>query len=438
MPISSLDDAGKASPLLPPFWRLLLWEEVRKFKTLYQKMADIIMSRNRLRNPLLRSFARSAPGRASTILRERRRLARAFWRISSDLEATIPPHSQARRPTIHDVAQHASVSSTTVSHVLNQTRFVADETRARVLSAMSELGYHPDAAARSLRSRRRRIVGLLVTNLQNRGFVAFMDGIDEEFIPAGFSLIVSATRGNPERELACLRTFREQGVDGLIIAGSAGAKEDYLHRLYENGLPMVQINRIGATFPVDHVLLDYAEAGRAMAEHLVGLGHRRFALLGPPVAGRSMHPFVEGWNQALGAAGIAPESTSYRAGVSREEVGYRLAREVLVVGERPSAVVTANTPILTGALLACQELGIAIPGDLSVATLGDASWTQVLSPPITSIPDASPEFGRLAARFLLDRILGTYTGPPRRKTFPAELIVRRSTAGSSRDVRPVA
>ena len=303
---------------------------------------------------------------------------------------------------------------------------------------MDELGYHPDAAARSLRSRRRRIVGLLVTNLQNRGFVAFMDGIDEVLNPAGFSLIVSATRGDPRRELACLRMFREQGVDGLIVAGTAGAKEDYLHRLYESGLPMVQINRVDATFPVDHVKLDYVAAGRLMAEHLVGLGHRRFAILGPCLGGTPVHPFVEGWFAALSAAGIGPDSTRGLPGVSQEQVGYRLAREALLVGERPSAVVAGNLPIMIGALLACQELGISIPGDLAFATLGDAAVTQVTSPPITAIPDTLPEFGRLAAQFLLERILGTYAGPPRLQMFPGELRIRRSTAPSPELVIPVA
>lgn len=303
---------------------------------------------------------------------------------------------------------------------------------------MDELGYHPDAAARSLRSRRRRIVGLLVTNLQNRGFVAFMDGIDEVFNPAGFSLIVSATRGDPRRELAGLRMFREQGVDGLIVAGTAGAKEDYLRRLYESGLPMVQINRTDATFPVDHVMLDYVAAGRTLAEHLVGLGHRRFAVLGTPVGRTPIHPFYEGWFAGLSAMGLGPEATRSLPGVSQEQVGYRLAREALLVRQRPSAVIAANTPLMIGALLACHELGISIPEDLAFATLGDTPVTQVTSPPITAIPDASPEFGRLAAQFLLERILGTYTGPPRLQRLPAELMVRRSTAPSPALVTPVA
>jgi LacI family transcriptional regulator len=350
-------------------------------------------------------------------------------RVRAKKEAGISYLERGQRPTIHDVARQAGVSSTTVSHVLNETRFVADETRARVLSAVDSLGYDPNGAARSLRSRRRRIVGLLITNPHNRGFASFMDGLDEVFAPAGFSVIVSTTRGDPDRELAALRMIGEQRVDGLILASWTGAKEDHLHRLHASGLPMVRLNRLTGTLPVDLVALDYAAAGRLMATHLLGLGHRRFAHLGigsSHEANRA-NPFAIAWHEALAELGLGPEATQTYPGVSREEIGYRLTKEVLEGKDRPSAIVAGNMPLVLGALLACQELSVAIPRDLSLATLGDAYWTRLTAPPITAIPDALPEWGRLAGRFLLERILGQYDGPPRTELFLPELIVRGST-----------
>jgi LacI family transcriptional regulator len=311
--------------------------------------------------------------------------------------------------------------------VLNQTRFVADETRARVLAAVEELGYQPDAAAQSLRSKRRRIVGLLITNPHNRSFASLIDGLDDVLAPAGYSIIVSATRGDPERELACIRMLREQVVDGLVVAGSAGGKEAYLRRLHDSGLPIVYVNRFDAKLPTDHVTLDYVDAGRKIAGHLIDLGHRRFALLGVGPIDPTDHPFLVGWYEVLQAVGIAADWTASFGGVSREEVGYRLAREALASHNRPSALVALNSPIAVGALLACQELGLAVPRDLSIAVLNDVPWAQVSEPRLTAVPNSWPEFGRVAARFLLDRMLGRYAGEPRLETFPADLVVRGST-----------
>jgi LacI family transcriptional regulator len=338
---------------------------------------------------------------------------------------------RSHRPTIHDVARRAEVSSTTVSHVLNRTRVVADDTTARVIAAVEALGYHTDAAARSLRSHQRHIVGLVITNPHNRGFASFMDGIDEILTPAGYSVIVSTTRGDPDREIASLRTMHEQRVDGLILASWTGGSEEYLHRLGENGLPMVQLNRTSSTVACDTLYLDYGAAGSLVARHLIELGHRHFGILGLNLE-TSGHVFLKGWFDVLAGVRLGQESTIGRSGVSREDVGYNLAREILGEAPRPTALVTINLPLALGTLLACQDLALAVPGDISLVTMGDAGWTRIAAPPVTAVADALPEWGRLAARFLLERIQGDYAGPPRREVFPPRLIVRGSTGPAPR------
>jgi LacI family transcriptional regulator, galactose operon repressor len=338
----------------------------------------------------------------------------------------LDPKATPGQPTIFDVALRSGVSATTVSHVLNGTRFVAHASRQRVLAAVDELGYQPNAAARSLRSRRRRIVGLLVTNLQNRGFASLLEGTDLVMAQAGYSIIVSASRGDPETEAACVRMLREQRIDGLILAGTANGQDDLLLRLHHHGLPMVCINRVPTTLPVDHVTIDYRGAGQTLARHLLQLGHRRFAVLGGSARSAS-HPFMDGWCEVLADAGVAAESTTTYLGVSQEEVGFRLARTAMAVAEPPTALVTRNPPLAAGALLALQELGLDIPGQVSLATLGDGVWARVAAPPITAIQDASPDLARVAAEFLIQRIAGAFDGPPRLVTIPAQATLRRST-----------
>jgi LacI family transcriptional regulator len=338
-----------------------------------------------------------------------------------DPDTPAPGH-----PTIFDVALRSGVSATTVSHVLNGTRFVANASRQRVLAAVDELGYQPNAAARSLCSRRRRIIGLLVTNLQNRGFASLLEGTDLVMAPAGYSIIVSASRGDPDTELACVRMLREQRVDGLILAGTANGQDDLLLRLHQHGLPMVCINRVPTTLPVDHVTIDYRGAGQTLARHLLEFGHRRFALLGgssPSVR----HPFLEGWCDALAAADVPADSTTTYLGVSQEEVGFQLARTAMDVPEPPTALVTRNPPLAAGALLALQELGVDVPGQVSLATLGDGVWARVAAPPITAVQDASPDLARVAAEFLIQRMGRAFDGPPRLVTIPVQAILRGST-----------
>jgi LacI family transcriptional regulator len=338
----------------------------------------------------------------------------------------IAPQPSNGHPTIFDVALRSGVSATTVSHVLNGTRFVAPLSRQRVLAAVDELGYQPNAAARSLRSRRRRIIGLLVTNLQNRGFASLLEGIDLVMAQAGYSIIVSASHGDPDIEVACIRMLREQRVDGLILAGTARGGDDVLLRLHHHGLPMVCINRVQTTLPIDQVAVDYRGAGETLASHLLALGHRRFAVIGGP-SSSSGHPFLEGWSHILAAERVPIESTATYGGVSQEEVGFRLARVALGGAEPPTALITLNSPLAAGALLACQELGIDIPSQLSLATMGDGVWARVAAPPITTVQDASPDLGRVAAEFLIQRIAGEFVGPPRMVTIPVEATVRGST-----------
>jgi LacI family transcriptional regulator len=343
-----------------------------------------------------------------------------------------------QRSTILDVARSADVSSTTVSHVLNGTRFVAEATRIRVLAAVDALGYRPDAAARGLRSRQRYVIGVLITNPHNRVFASILDGLDEVLTPAGYSIIVSASRGETDRERACLRNLDDQRVDGLVVGGSAGGTTDALCRLRDHGVPMVYINGVIDQFPevpADGVTLDFSAAGELLAVHLLELGHRRFAVLGglgpPASASPSRSPFVLAWERTLANNGLAPDASVVYNGVSRESVGYELACQALTAADRPSALVALNTPLAVGALLACRDLGLDVPRDVSLAVLDDVLWNEIAAPSLTAIPNAWSDFGRVAGDFLLDRIAGRCSGEPRVKVFPASLIHRESTSERS-------
>jgi LacI family transcriptional regulator len=347
----------------------------------------------------------------------------------------VAARRDVQRSTIADVARRAHVSATTVSHVLNGTRFVADDTRARVLSIVDELGYQPDAAARGLRSRHRKVIGLLISNAHNRAFASLMDGLDQVLAPAGYSIIVAATRGEVERERLCLRNLDEQRVDAVVVGSSAGGSLQFLRRLRDHGVPLVYINGVARQFaelPADTVTLDFDVAGRLLASYLLRLGHRRFALIGglAPTDAEpdgQVSPFVLAWRRTLAEAGLPHEVSTIYPGVSREEVGRQLTRQALATrGDKPSALVAMNTPLAVGALMCCRDLRVRVPEDMSLAVLDDVPSNQIAAPPLTAIPNAWPEFGEVAGQFLLDRIRG-FAGPPRMHVFRARLVRRGST-----------
>ena len=345
------------------------------------------------------------------------------------MTVTPPEPGHHHHPTIFDVAQRSGVSPTTVSHVLNGTRVVAHASRQRVLAAVEQLGYQPNAAARSLRSRRRRIVGLLVTNLQNRGFAALLEGIDLVMAQAGYSIIVSSSYGDPAGERAAVRMLREQRVDGLILAGSAGAADDMLLGLHQAGLPMVCINRTPTRLPLDQVSVDYQAAARLLARHLLDLGHRRFAILGGG-ASPDCHPLLDGWRQALAEAGAtAPGGRAPAAleGDWSSSSGYELGRRL---ADEPAltAVFCGNDTMALGVIRALAERGLRVPEDISIIGFDDVPEAGYYRPPLTTVRQDFGEVGRQALSTLVDRMSGAIPAGSRVRVAP-ELIVRASAAG---------
>ncbi len=222
--------------------------------------------------------------------------------------------------TTKDVARRAGVSMSTVSHVLNATRFVAPERRERVLSAMRDLGYEPNAVARSLRVNRSRAIGLIISDIGNPFFTAVVRGVEDAAQAAGYIVILCNSDEDPDKEETYLRQLRSNRVDGLILA-PAGVAHAYLRALVRQASPVVFIDREVPTLEVSAVVLANEPAAHAAVDHLIKLGHRRIGMIigRPPVSTTDQRR--AGYERALVEAGVAIDPRLIKEGGSKVEPG---------------------------------------------------------------------------------------------------------------------
>ena len=328
------------------------------------------------------------------------------------------------RITIADVARHAGVSKTTVSHVLSHKRPVSVVTRARVEAAIRELGYRPDGVARSLRTRTSQMVALIIPDITNPYYPALARGLEDGLGGATYRSLICNTDRHPEREVEFLADVCDRGVDGIVLDSFTLTGE----RLAELVPPGVSLVRVGTTVVedpgYDTVLADDEQGAFDATAHLLGRPSRRVAMIqGPPGAGGRRN---EGYARALRAAG-APEEELVVSGEWTRAGGAAALRRLLALPDPPQAVFCANDLMAFGVLDAAREAGLEVPGDLAVAGFDDIEAAAMTHPPLTTVSNPAYETGLLAGTLLKERMLGRHQEPPRTVTLPCRL-VRRATA----------
>ncbi len=334
--------------------------------------------------------------------------------------------------TIRDVAKTAGVSIATVSATINQSAYVSSALQARVRQAIAEVGYHPDAIARSLKKRATQTLGLIISDITNPFFTALVRGIEDAAQVRGHAVILCNTDEGLEKERAYLALLRSRRVDGLIMT-PAGTVEDYRRFFVEVNTPIVFVDRKIPTVPADAVVVDNVSGARQAVEHLLRLGHRRIgAITGLPQISTT-HERIEGYRQALEAAGLPIDPTLLKDGHSRLEGGYRAAKELLGLPGRPTAIFATNNLMAIGLMRAVAEQGLRCPEDLSVVCFDDFEWASVFQPRLTTVAQPTYEMGATAVELLFGRLEGTLTGDPREVVLSPTLVVRDSCAAPRRE-----
>jgi LacI family transcriptional regulator len=335
------------------------------------------------------------------------------------------------RPTQVDVARLAGVSHATVSYVLNghtEGRVpISDETQQRVLDAIEELGYEPDARAQALRLGSTKTIALIIPDLRNPHFCDYATGIEEEARDAGYHILLSSTTLNDEYAVEIFKDLARRRFDGLILVSSfileSNEAKTTLARIRKRGLPIVELSEY---YGVDSVSADYRSATNEVMSYLLSLGHCRIGLIygvgGHELAEDRLQPY----RASLESAGISVDETIIMECGPTIEEGHQAAKKLLEITPRPTAILAINDLLAMGALRAAADLGLAVPSDLSLVGYDNIPMANFIVPRLTSVTKDAYELGKKAFEVLFARIQNPDL-PPQHIHRLARLIIREST-----------
>jgi LacI family transcriptional regulator len=332
-------------------------------------------------------------------------------------------------PTLRDVAALAGVHPATASRALNpHTKgMTSADTAERVLRAAEELGYRPNAVARSLRTARSSSVGVVVPDLTNPLFPPIVRGIEAALTPHGYALLIVNTDNNARQEEQLVASLRSRSVDGLILA-TARVNHPLIEKLAETDLPVVLVNRRREGLPLPCVIPDDAAGVQLAVAHLAGLGHRRIAHIAGPQDTSTGITRLRAFHAAVAEHGLAPDGELVRScGSWSAAEGARALRDLLDAGRPFSAVIAGNDMLAVGCYDVLAERGLDCPGDVSVVGFNDMPFVDKLHPALTTVHIPQYDLGSEAARLLLGQ-LEHFRRQERSVLMPVTLSVRQSTA----------
>ncbi len=328
--------------------------------------------------------------------------------------------------TIKDIARKADVSVATVSYVINKNRWVSPELTDRVNDAITELGYTPNAVARSLRQSKTKTIGLIVPDNSNPFFAEIAKGVEDAGFDAGYSVILCNSNAMIERELTYLEMLRSKRVDGMIFLATT-TEISHLNPLIKSGIPAVIFYRQSDDLDVDTFCIDNERAGFIATRHLIELGHRQIACIQPASASTASGLRVVGYQRALAMDGLTWSEGLMPRGDNLLGGGWRAANALIESGEPFSAVFASNDAMAIGCIRALREARYHIPEEVSVAGIDDILLASFCEPTLTTVSQPKYEAGRQAVARLLERIHGDYAAGPREFELELKLIVRNSS-----------
>ncbi len=329
--------------------------------------------------------------------------------------------------TIKEVARRARVSVGTVSNVLSGAVPVSERLKERVLRVIQDLDYHPNHVARSLKIRQTKMLGMVVSDITNAFFPLVVRGAEDAAWKHNYMLITFNSDDQPEREKQVLSALRARRVDGiLLVAATTDGDLSHIQGTIDAGIPVVCLDRVIESIPVDCLSVDNVAGARKGVEHLIAQGHRRIGILTGPLSVQVACDRLEGYRQALRAAGIPEDENLIGNGAFRAEVGYAASLPLLKHG-RPTAVFTSNAMMTLGLLKALNELDLRCPEDVSIVTFDDPVFSQSVRPELTCVAQPAYELGFRGAETLIHRLMRPDTTHVNLH-LDTELRMRQSTA----------
>ncbi len=305
-------------------------------------------------------------------------------------------------PTLREVAKLAGVSVPTVSRVINKEKFVSDDVKKRVTSAVKELDYEPQWSARSLRLGRTNIIGVIIPSISNYFFASVVYGIESFFRKKGKDIILFNTGFDEEIERRVARIAVAKKVDGLIVAtiSKSNLWEDF-------NIPTVIVDNKIDVKNIDFVLHSDINSSYKLVNHLIEKHElSKIACISGPLDESSGLNKLIGYKKALREHGIKINEEYIKIANWKKSLAYNATKELLNMKDKPQAIFTSNTNMVIGSLRYINDSGFKIPEDIAVVTFDDYDYVSAFNPPLTTLERVDVEMGERAASILQDRIDG--------------------------------
>ncbi len=328
--------------------------------------------------------------------------------------------------TIKDVAKLAGVSTTTVSHVINKTRFVAEDTSKAVWDAVSALNYSPSAVARSLKINTTKSIGMIITTSEAPYFAEIVLAVEDYCYREGYSLFLCNTQNDPEKIQNHLDMLIKKRVDGILVMCSEYT-ENSLALFNGTNVPMVVMDWGPNDGKSDRIIDHSFDGGYLATRHLIENGHKDIAIIAGNLFKTTAKARFDGFVKAMNEANLLVRPEWICENDFEPEAGYESMNQLLRLAEKPTAVVCACDTIALGAISAIGEKGLSVPHDISVIGYDNIHSSRFYSPPLTTVHQSKTRLGTMALQVLLERIQDS-DAPHQPKTleFYPELVIRQS------------
>ena len=327
--------------------------------------------------------------------------------------------------TVADVAKRAGVSVSTAARVLSGQGYAAEETRRHVLEAAKELGYVPNQIARSLRTRRTKMIGLLIGDVENLFYSVIARNVESVTRDAGYHLVLCNSDDDPEIEREYLKLLEGIQVDALIVTPTSENRKN-LGRLLEKEMVIVQVDRRVDDLAADAILVDNEEGAASAVSHLIDAGHSRIGIVTGELAVHTAQLRLAGYERALGAHGIPLRKELVKTGSFHREHAIEDAVDLIRARPAPTAVFAANNILAEASLTALEQEGLSVPRDVSLVAFDDMPWMSMVVPAITTVRQPIADMARGAAELALRRLREGREGAPSTIVFRTQLIERDS------------
>ncbi|MDQ6569889.1 MAG: HTH-type transcriptional repressor PurR [Haemophilus parainfluenzae] len=305
--------------------------------------------------------------------------------------------------TIKDVAKMAGVSTTTVSHVINKTRFVAKETEEAVMQAIKSLKYSPSAVARSLKVNTTKSIGMIVTTSESPYFAEIIHAVEDHCYRQGYSLFLCNTQNDPEKIKNHVEMLAKKRVDGLLVMCSEYTQHSLDVLSGFSSVPMVVMDW-GPNVDTDIIEDNSFTGGYIATKHLIDCGHKAIGLIAGELDKTTARTRYEGFVKAMNEANLSIHENWIMEGFFEPEDGYECMNKILSQDNLPTAVFCCNDVMALGAISAITEKGLRVPDDISIIGYDNIHSSRFYAPPLTTIHQSKSRLGAQAVNLLFERI----------------------------------